>query len=81
MNTETNPWKSFYRLCGVIAFILLAYSLVTMALMFVIGGQPSTAQEGFTMLVENRLLGMLRLAGRAAPAGSDAPGLDSHAAG
>lgn len=54
-------WKNIYIISGVVALILLAYSLVTMLILIVIGGQPMTAQEGFTMLQENRLVGLLRL--------------------
>lgn len=61
--TETinTNWKSLYKTCGVTVLIQLAYSLVTMILMFAIGGQPTTAQEGFNMLQGNRLVGLLRL--------------------
>jgi hypothetical protein len=58
--TDTN-WKSLYTLGGVASLILLAYSLATMLILVAIGGQPETAQEGFTMLQNNRLVGLLRL--------------------
>lgn len=59
---EIEPkWKSLFQIGGVIAFLLLAYSLVTMVLLFVVGGQPETAREGFAMLQANRLVGLLRL--------------------
>jgi hypothetical protein len=54
-------WKSLYKICGASTLILLVYSLLTMILMIVIGGQPQTAQEGFNMLQANRLVGLLRL--------------------
>jgi len=54
-------WKKLYKICGITVLIQLVYSLVTMMLMFVIGAQPATAQEGFSMLQENRLVGLLRL--------------------
>jgi hypothetical protein len=56
-----SKWKSIYKIGGMSAFILLVYSLVTMVFLFVIGGQPETAQEGFEMLQANRLVGLLRL--------------------
>ena len=60
--TETEfHWKSLYKICGATALILLVYSLVTMIILVVIGGQPETAQEGFTMLQKNRMVGLLRL--------------------
>lgn len=60
MNTLNN-WKSLYKIGAVAALILLLYSLVTMVILITIGGQPETAQEGFTMLQNNRLAGLLRL--------------------
>lgn len=54
-------WRSLFSLCGAAALILLAYSLTTMVLLVVVGGQPESAQEGFRMLQENRLVGLLRL--------------------
>jgi hypothetical protein len=59
--TGDTQWKVLYQLGGVTALILLAYSLVTMVLLVAIGGQPETAQEGFAMLQNNRLVGLLRL--------------------
>src|SRR5574341_562389 len=61
MNESTNNWRSLYKIGGAIAMIWLLYSLVTMVLLIAIGGQPESAQEGFTMLQENRLVGLLRL--------------------
>jgi len=61
MNTSNDNWKSLYKISGVAALILLLYSLVTMVILITIGGQPETAQEGFTMLQNNRLVGLLRL--------------------
>ena len=52
-----------YKLAGVTALVLLAYSLVTMVLMVTFGGQPQTAQAVFAMLQTNRLVGFLRLDG------------------
>ncbi len=60
METD-DKWNSIYRLGGWAAVILLVYSVVTMILLVVIGGQPETAREGFTMLQNNRLVGLLRL--------------------
>lgn len=61
MNTSNDSWKSLYKTGGVSALILLLYSLVTMLILVTIGGQPETAQEGFTMLQNNLLAGLLRL--------------------
>lgn len=46
---------------GVSAIIFIVYSLVTMIVFLVIGGMPETAVETFSMLEENRLVGILRL--------------------
>lgn len=43
------------------AWGLLAYALATLIVLIVIGGQPETAQAGFTLLAESRLVGLLRL--------------------
>ena len=60
--SETNSnWKSLYKMVGVTAVIFLVYSLVTMIVLIAIGGQPESAQEGFTMLQSNRVMGLLRL--------------------
>ncbi len=55
------PWRSLPRIGGYAALLLLFYSLATMILLVMIGGQPENAQEGFAMLQENRLVGLLRL--------------------
>jgi hypothetical protein len=54
-------WIQVLHLAGLAAIILLMYSLVTMVLLIAVGGQPGSAQEGFSMLRENRLVGLLRL--------------------
>jgi hypothetical protein len=43
------------------AILLMIYSLATMISLIVIGGTPETAQQGFDLLGENRLAGLLRL--------------------
>ena len=60
MDTNDN-WKSLYKICRRVAWILLAYSLVTMVILFALGTPPTTAAETFKMLEENRLIGLLRL--------------------
>jgi hypothetical protein len=59
---ESSP-NALYKLGGASALILLIYSLVTMILLVVVGGQPNNAQEGFTLLQNNRFVGFLRLDG------------------
>ena len=46
---------------GVAGFVLIVYSLATMVQMFVLGGQPKTAAEAFSLLEQNRVVGLLRL--------------------
>jgi len=58
--TDAN-WKSLYKLCGWIAVILVVYSLITMVILFLLGGPPTTSAEAFEMLEENRFIGLLRL--------------------
>lgn len=53
--------RKLLALGGYGAWGLLAYSLTTLIVLIVIGGQPETAQAGFTLLAENRVLGLLRL--------------------
>jgi len=54
-------WKNLYKLGEWVALLFILYSLITMASLIVIGGQPKSALEGFAMLQENRLTGILRL--------------------
>ena len=56
-----SSWIGLCKLCGAASLILLGYSLATMAILVLIGGQPASAQEGFALLQENRLTGLLRL--------------------
>jgi hypothetical protein len=53
--------KALCRIGGVAALILLVYSIVTVALLIVLGGPPASAEETFALLQDNRLLGLLRL--------------------
>lgn len=61
MSASNTNWGSLYKTAGVSSLGLLGYSLVTMVLLVTIGGQPDTAQEGFNLLLQNRLTGLLRL--------------------
>jgi len=64
MNYPELNLKTLYRIGGVICFILLAYSLITLIVMSLIGGPPLTAGESFSILQENTFKGLLRLKGR-----------------
>ena len=59
--TIGSGWSSHYKIGAIVAVILIAYSLVTMVQLVAIGGQPETAIEAFSMLEENRIVGLLRL--------------------
>jgi hypothetical protein len=61
MTDYSSPWKNLAPLAGWAAILLLFYSLVTMASLIALGGMPETAREGFALLAENRLAGLLRL--------------------
>ncbi len=53
--------RTFYRMGGIAAFVLIAYSLATIVQMLVLGGQPANAAEAFSLLQKNKLIGLLRL--------------------
>jgi hypothetical protein len=59
-SSETG-WGGICRIDGVATFILMAYSLATMVQLVVLGGQPTTAAAAFSLLQDNRVLGLLRL--------------------
>ena len=61
MSETDSNWKNLYQIGGIAALIFVVYSLVTMVLLVVIGGQPETALEAFNMLEGNKLIGLLRL--------------------
>ncbi len=54
-------WASFYKIGGIAALVALLYSLATLSIVMALGMPPETAQEGFTLLAENRLVGLLRM--------------------
>jgi len=53
--------RGLCRMGAVAAFVLIAYSLATMVQMVVLGGQPTTASEAFSLLQSHRAVGLLRL--------------------
>ncbi len=61
MSETESSWKSVYKIGGVSASIFIAYSLVTMAIILLIGGPPDSALEVFNLLAENKFIGLLRL--------------------
>jgi len=56
--------SAFGSLCkagGIASFVFIVYSLITIVILSVFGGPPSTASEAFSMLQTNRTLGLLRM--------------------
>ncbi|MBN1886522.1 MAG: hypothetical protein JW850_00975 [Thermoflexales bacterium] len=56
-----SDWKVLCTIGGVATMILIVYSLVTMVSVVVLGGAPGNAEEAFTLLQNNRLVGLARL--------------------
>ena len=54
-------WTGVCRASGIAAFIFLMYCLATMVQIAVLGGPPSTVEEAFQMLQQNKAVGLLRL--------------------
>ena len=58
---EPGDLSGLCRMGGIAAYILIVYSLATIVQMVVLGGQPTSAAEAFTLLQHNKALGLLRL--------------------
>jgi hypothetical protein len=61
MEETVQTSQKFARIGGVTALALLLYVLVTLAVVFGLGGQPASAREILDLLHTNRLVGILRL--------------------
>jgi hypothetical protein len=61
VETAASEWKTLGRLGGVAALIQLACVLTTIIVAFTVGVEPKTADEYFTVLQNDRLVGLLRL--------------------
>lgn len=61
MKKENSSIGLLYKLGGLTCMILVAYSLITMLIMIVIGTPPETIETCFSMLKENRFNGLLQL--------------------
>jgi hypothetical protein len=63
LNQETNnsDWKKLCKIGGIAALLQLACCMVTMLVVFTLGGEPATAEEYFNLLGSNRLMGLLRM--------------------
>lgn len=60
-DTNDSVFRSLCKAGGIASFVFLMYSLITLLVLTVFGGPPSTASEAFSMLQTNRLLGLLRM--------------------
>ncbi len=54
-------WKALCTIGGVATMILIVYSLVTMISLVVLGGAPGSAEEAFSLLQSNPIVGLVRL--------------------
>jgi hypothetical protein len=54
-------WRGLCRMGGLAAFLMLASTTVTMVVFLTLGGEPTTPNEYFTLLADNRLVGLLRM--------------------
>jgi len=54
-------WRRLYRLGGAAALFFFVYSIITMIAMTLLGMPPTTAEEAFSLLQDNRLVGLIRL--------------------
>lgn len=59
-NTEIK-WMKLCKIGGVASLISVVCSLITMIVVITLGAEPSTVSEYFTLLQDNRLVGILRL--------------------
>ncbi len=58
---RATAWQVSCRMGSASTWALMLYSLATMVILFAVGGQPASAQEGFEILQQNRITGLLRL--------------------
>lgn len=56
-----SDWRGMCRLGGIAAIILIVYSLATMVQIVLLGGQPTSAAEAFSLLQHDRVVGLMRL--------------------
>lgn len=59
--TASTDWQKLLRLGGAILFVQLACLLISIVVLTIVGAEPTTAQDYFAALQENRLIGLLRL--------------------
>jgi hypothetical protein len=61
LEIEGTDWKMLCKAGGVAALLQLLCSLVTMVVVFGVGGEPTTVEQYFDLLQNHHLLGLLRL--------------------
>ncbi len=61
VTTTDARWQSLYRIAGVATFVQLACTLMTLIVAISLGSEPTTADEYFTVLQQDRLVGILRM--------------------
>jgi hypothetical protein len=61
VQSADSDWNILCLAGGIAALILLVYSLATLVQLALLGGEPATANEAFTLLHNNRILGLVRL--------------------
>ncbi len=54
-------WRGLCRCGGAAALILIVYSIGMFVQLLVLGGQPTTAAEAFSLLQHHRIVALLRL--------------------
>jgi hypothetical protein len=60
-NTNDSAFRSLCKAGGIASFGFILYSLITLAILTVVGGPPSSATAAFSLLQTNRILGLLRM--------------------
>ena len=60
-DTNEAVFRSLCKAGGIASFVFIVYSLITIMILSVLGGPPSTASEAFAMLQTNRVVGLLRM--------------------
>ena len=58
---EDSAWERLCKIGGVAALISAVCSLLTLIIVITFGGEPTTVNEYFTVLQEDRLIGIIRL--------------------
>jgi hypothetical protein len=61
VGTVDSRWKALYRVSGLAALLQLICLFASMIIAFTLGAEPGTAAEYFSVLRDNRLVGLLRM--------------------